>query len=40
VKNFYSPEALKSKTEEEAKIAALIAVKQYLKEQQLLRLPN
>lgn len=40
VKNYYSPEALKEETENEAKIAALIAVKQYLEDQKLLRLPN
>ena len=39
VKNFYSPEALKVGTENEAKIAALIAVKQYIEDQKLLRLP-
>lgn len=38
VKDYYSPEALKAETENEANIAALIAVKQYLKEQKLLRL--
>ncbi|MFD2824713.1 acetyl-CoA carboxylase biotin carboxylase subunit [Lacinutrix iliipiscaria] len=40
VKKYYSPEALKSKQEEEAYIAALIAVKQYIEDQKLLRLPN
>ena len=40
VQQYYSPEALKEQQEEEAKIAALIATKQYLKDQQLLRLPN
>ncbi|PWH82685.1 acetyl-CoA carboxylase biotin carboxylase subunit [Algibacter marinivivus] len=40
VKNFYSPESLKAETENEAKIAALIAVKQYIEDQKLLRLPN
>ena len=40
VKNYYSPEALKVETENEAKIAALIAVKQYIEDQKLLRLPN
>ncbi len=40
VKNYYSPEALKEETENEAKIAALIAVKQYLEDQKLLRLPK
>jgi len=40
VKKYYSAEAIKEKQEEEAKIAALIAVKQYLEDQKLLRLPN
>lgn len=40
VKNYYSPKALKGNTENEAKIAAIIAVKQYLKDQELLCLPN
>jgi acetyl-CoA carboxylase biotin carboxylase subunit len=40
VKQYYSPEALKEKQEEEAKIAALVAVKQYIEDQKLLRLPN
>ena len=39
VKNYYSPEALKAETENEAKIAALIAVKRYIEDQKLLRLP-
>ncbi|WP_034044781.1 acetyl-CoA carboxylase biotin carboxylase subunit [Wocania ichthyoenteri] len=40
VKDYYSPEALHKETENEAKIAALIALKQYLKDQKQLRLPN
>ncbi|MCL6296033.1 acetyl-CoA carboxylase biotin carboxylase subunit [Jejuia spongiicola] len=40
VKDYYSPEALQKETENEAKIAALIAVKQYIKDQSLLRLPK
>ena len=40
VKNFYSAEKLHSEIEEEAKLAGLIALKQYLKDQELLRLPN
>ena len=40
VKKYYSPEAIKNKQEDEAKIAALIAVKQYIEDQKLLRLPN
>tara|TARA_R110000868_G_scaffold126621_4_gene333802 strand:+ start:6137 stop:7576 length:1440 start_codon:yes stop_codon:yes gene_type:complete len=40
VKDYYSPEALKGDSEKEAKIAALIALKHYLAEQKLLRLPN
>ncbi|WP_298236746.1 acetyl-CoA carboxylase biotin carboxylase subunit [uncultured Algibacter sp.] len=39
VKKYYSPEALKEETENEAKIAAIIAVKQYIEDQKLLRLP-
>jgi propionyl-CoA carboxylase alpha chain len=39
VKNYYSAEKLKSKIEEEAHLAALIALKLYLKDQELLRLP-
>lgn len=40
VKQYYSPEALKANMEEEAKIAALVAVKKYLEDQKLVRLPN
>ena len=40
VKNYYAPEILQKNTETEAKIAALIAVKQYLKDQKTLRLPT
>ncbi len=40
VKNYYSPEALQKETENEAKIAAIIAVKQYIKDQNLLRIPK
>ena len=39
VKNFYSPDALREETEEEAKLAALMALKQYLKDKEQLRLP-
>ncbi|WP_298553480.1 acetyl-CoA carboxylase biotin carboxylase subunit [uncultured Algibacter sp.] len=39
VKNFYSTQSLKAETENEAKIAALIAIKQYIQDQKLLRLP-
>ena len=39
VKNYYSAEKLKSKIEEEANLAALIALKLYLKDQKLLLLP-
>lgn len=39
VKKYYSPESLKNKQEEEAKIAALIAVKQYLEDLKTIRLP-
>ena len=40
VKKYYSSEKLKEKNEEEAKIAALVALRQYLEDRQLLRLPN
>ena len=40
VKKHYAPEALKQDAEHEAKIAALMAVKHYLKDQKLLKLPN
>lgn len=40
VKNYYSADKLHSEIEEEAKIAALVALKQYLQDQELLRLPN
>ncbi|WP_165733555.1 acetyl-CoA carboxylase biotin carboxylase subunit [Polaribacter sp. 20A6] len=39
VKKYYSPEALKKKQKEEAEIAALIAVKKYLEDKKLLRIP-
>ncbi len=40
VKKYYSPEALKEETEEEAKLAALMALKQYLIDKEQLRLPH
>ena len=40
VKNYYSPEKLLEQQKVEAEIAALIALKQYIEDQQLLRLPN
>jgi pyruvate carboxylase subunit A len=39
VKNYYSPVALKSKHKEEAKIAAMIAVRHYIEEEKILRIP-
>ncbi|QXP62588.1 acetyl-CoA carboxylase biotin carboxylase subunit [Polaribacter sp. HaHaR_3_91] len=39
VKKHYSPEAIINKQQQEAKIAALIAVKKYLEDQKLLRIP-
>ena len=39
VKNYYSSEKLKAKTEEEAKVAAIIALKQYQEDQKVLRIP-
>lgn len=40
VKNYYSPDVLNKKAEEEARIAAVIAVKQYLEDQKILRIPT
>jgi pyruvate carboxylase subunit A len=40
VKKYYSPETLKSKQKEEAKIAAFVAVQQYLEDLKLVRLPS
>jgi pyruvate carboxylase subunit A len=40
IKNYYSSEILKNEMEEEAKFAALIALKIYLKDQKLLKIPN
>ena len=40
VKNYYSADLLKEQHKEEAHIAALIAVKQYLEDQKQLRLPH
>ena len=40
VKNYYSPEVLKAKTNEEAKIAAIIALKKYQEDQKVLRIPT
>ena len=40
VKNYYSPEVLKVKTNEEAKIAAIIALKKYQEDQKVLRIPT
>ncbi|WP_121665787.1 acetyl-CoA carboxylase biotin carboxylase subunit [Mesonia aquimarina] len=39
VKKYYSAEKLHAETEEEAKLAAIIALRQYLKDQKALRLP-
>lgn len=40
VKKYYSPEKLLEQHKKEAEVAALIALKHYLEDQQLLRLPN
>ena len=40
VKNYYSPSLLQNQHHKEAEIAAKIALKTYLKDQKLLRLPN
>jgi len=39
VKDYYSPEVLKERADEEAQIAALVALKQYLADQKILRTP-
>lgn len=39
VKDYYSPEVLKERADEEAEIAALVALKQYLADQKILRTP-
>lgn len=40
VKNYYSAEKLESEIKEEARLAAIVALKQYLKDQKELRLPT
>lgn len=40
VKDYYSPEAIKEKNGEEAQIAALIALHQYLEDQKIIQLPK
>lgn len=40
VKEYYSPEALKENNEKEARLAALIALKQYLEDKEQLRIPK
>ena len=40
VKDYYTPEKLQQQTEEEAKIAALFALKLHLDEQNILKLPT
>ncbi|AVR46072.1 acetyl-CoA carboxylase biotin carboxylase subunit [Christiangramia fulva] len=40
VKNYYSPEKLQEATEQEARLAAILALKQYLKDKEQLRLPH
>lgn len=40
VKNYYSAEKLHNKMEDEARLAAFVALKMYLKDRELLRLPN
>ena len=40
VKNFYTPEKLQLETQEEAKIAALMAFKLFAQDQKILRVPN
>lgn len=40
VKNFYNPEIIKNQTQKEAEIAALMALKHYLEEKNIVRIPN
>lgn len=40
VKKYYSPEKLEEATEQEARLAAILALKQYLKDKEQLRLPH
>lgn len=40
VKNYFNPETLKTKYREDEKIAALMALKEYLKDKNILRTPN
>lgn len=40
VKNYFSPENIKAHRDEEARLAALIAVKRYLEDQKVLRIPK
>ena len=40
VKKYYNAELLKKQMNKEAEIAALLAMKQYLKDQKIVRLPN
>ncbi|MEX1382975.1 acetyl-CoA carboxylase biotin carboxylase subunit [Lutibacter sp.] len=40
VKNYFTPEKLMASTKEEAKIAALVALKIYLEDQKTLKIPN
>ena len=40
IKKYYSPEAIKNEMQQEAKIAAIMAVKKYLEDQKVLKTPN
>lgn len=40
VQNYYNPEMLQEKSQDEAKVAAKLALKQYLQDQKIVRLPN
>lgn len=40
VKNYYSPEAIHKNNEQEAKVAALVALKKYFEDKKLVRLPK
>ena len=40
VENYFTPEKLIATTKEEAKLAALVALKMYLEDQKTLKIPN
>src|SRR5690606_3131553 len=40
VKKYYNPEVIKEEAQKEAEVAALLALKKYLEDKKILRLPN